>query len=268
MTRRSRSDRTVRRLDLQARAITAIILKTDDDYEIPCNARRNGGSLAMEITSEVFEVGGGHLTAPEDAAIYLIRIGQESALVDAGCGHETERLLANIGKCGVEPRQLKFLLLTHCHYDHTGGAAELKRRIGMEIVAHERDARFLETGDNRVTAASWYGARLEPFQVDRKLTGPGGDILLGGRSIKAIHAPGHSPGSTVYLMESDGLRILFAHDVHGPLDPSFLSNARDYQASLRMLLEIEADVLCEGHYGVYRGREEVAEFIRQFMKHK
>ncbi|MEN6439897.1 MAG: MBL fold metallo-hydrolase [Syntrophobacter sp.] len=220
----------------------------------------------MEITSEVFEVGGGHLTAPEDAAIYLIKFGQESALFDAGCGHETVRLLANIEKCGVDPRHLKFLLLTHCHYDHTGGAAELKRRIGMDIVAHERDARFLEAGDNRVTAASWYGAKLKPFQVDRKLEGAGGDITLGGRKIEAIHAPGHSPGSTVYLTESDGLRVLFAHDVHGPLDPSFLSNAGDYHASLGMLLEIRADILCEGHYGVYKGKEEVAGFIRQFMK--
>jgi hypothetical protein len=70
----------------------------------------------------------------------------------------------------------------------------------------------------------------------------------------------------VYLTESDGLRVLFAHDVHGPLDLSFLSNPKDYHASLKILLGIEADVLCEGHYGVYRGKAEVAAFIRQFIK--
>ena len=221
--------------------------------------------MAMEITREIFEVGGGHLTSPEDAAIYLIKFGEESALVDAGCGLAMERLFANIRKCGTDPQRIKYLLLTHCHYDHTGGAAELKRRIGLDIVAHELDAPFLEAGDNRVTAANWYGAKLEPFRVDRKLAGSGDDILLGGRKIEVLHAPGHSPGSVVYLAESDGLKVMFAQDVHGPIEPSFLSNRKDYDKSLRMLLEIGADILCEGHYGVYRGKAEVARFIRQFI---
>ncbi len=220
----------------------------------------------MQITSEVYQVGGEQLTSPEDAAIYLIRCGEESALVDAGCGHATERLLKNISKCGTDPQQLKYLLITHCHFDHTGGAAELKRRIPLEIVAHKLDAPFLESGDNRVTAADWYGAKIKAFRVDRKLTVSSEQILLGGRKIEAIHVPGHSPGSVVYLTESDGLKVLFAQDVHGPLDPSFLSNRKDYDKSLIKLLDIGADILCEGHYGVYRGKEEAAGFIRQFIR--
>ncbi|MHC1726999.1 MAG: MBL fold metallo-hydrolase [Syntrophobacteraceae bacterium] len=220
----------------------------------------------MKITSEIFAVGGGQLTSPEDAAIYLIKFGEESALVDSGCGGATEKLFKNIIKCGADPHLLKYLLITHCHYDHTGGAAELKRRIGLEIVAHNQDAPFLETGDNRVTAADWYGAKIKTFRVDRKLTGSREQILLGGRKIEAIHIPGHSPGSVVYLTESDGLKVLFAQDVHGPLDPSFLSNRKDYDKSLKKMLDIGADILCEGHYGVYRGKDAVAGFIRQFMK--
>ena len=219
----------------------------------------------MKITSEIFEVGGRHLTAPQDAAIYLIKFGEQSALVDAGCGLATEKLFANIRKCGADPQQIKYLLITHCHYDHTGGAAELKRRIGLDIAAHELDASFVEAGDNRVTAANWYGAKLKPFRVDRKFAGSGDEILLGGRKIEVIHAPGHSPGSVVYLTESDGLKVLFAQDVHGPIDPSFLSDLDDYNESLKMLLAIGADILCEGHYGVYRGKAEAARFIRQFI---
>ncbi len=219
----------------------------------------------MEITSEIFQVGGGHLSAPEDAAIYLVRFGEEAALVDAGCGNGTERLIANIRKTGTDPRALKYLLITHCHYDHTGGANALKERFGLEIVAHALDAPYLEKGDNRVTAANWYGASLTPFRVDRKLTGARGKILLGGRKIEALHTPGHSPGAVAYLTESDGRKVLFAHDVHGPLDPSFLSNRQDYFKSLQELLDLGADILCEGHYGVYRGKEEAAAFIRQFL---
>jgi glyoxylase-like metal-dependent hydrolase (beta-lactamase superfamily II) len=222
--------------------------------------------MSMEITSEIFEVGGGYLTSSEDAAIYLLKFGQESALVDAGCGMATESLFKNIRKCGVDPQEIKYLLITHCHFDHTGGAAELKRRIGLDIVAHKLDASFLEAGDNRVTAANWYGARIEPFRVDRKLACSREDVMLGGRKVEAVHVPGHSPGSVVYVTESDGLRVVFAQDVHGPLDASFQSNRKDYQQSLKLLLSIDADILCEGHFGVYRGKAEVAEFIRQFMK--
>ena len=91
------------------------------------------------------------------------------------------------------------------------------------------------------------------------------EIDLGGRRIKAIHTPGHSPGSVVYMTESEGLKVLFGQDVHGPLDPSLLSNSEDYMKSLNLLLSMEADVLCEGHFGIFRGKEEVANFIRSFL---
>ncbi|MFZ2445408.1 MAG: MBL fold metallo-hydrolase [Syntrophobacteraceae bacterium] len=219
----------------------------------------------MKITSEIFQVGGGTLTAPEDAAIYLIKFGEECALVDAGCGNGTERLLANIRKI-TDPAAIKYLLITHCHFDHTGGAAELKKRLGLETVAHKLEAPYLESGDNRVTAASWYGSVLKPFTVDRKLAGKREEILLGGRKIEAVHVPGHSPGSVVFVVESDGRKVVFAQDVHGPLDASLLSNRKDYLASLKVLLDMGADILCEGHYGVYRGKDEAAGFIRQFLK--
>ena len=127
------------------------------------------------------------------------------------------------------------------------------------------DAVYLEAGDDKVTAAKWYGAKMEPLVIDRKLRLPREEILLGNRSIEAVHAPGHSPGSVVFLTKSEGLRVLFAQDVHGPLDPSLLSNRGDYLKSLNLLLSLDADILCEGHYGVYEGKVEVENFVRSFM---
>jgi glyoxylase-like metal-dependent hydrolase (beta-lactamase superfamily II) len=219
----------------------------------------------MQITREIFQVGGGQLTALEDAAIYLLNFDGHAALVDAGCGHAQKKLLANIQDCGVRPEQIEYLLLTHCHFDHTGGAKALKDLLRCQVVAHALDAAFLEEGDNAVTAARWYGAVLQPFQVDLKISGDREDIPLGGRAIQAIHTPGHSPGSVVYLTESEGRKILFAQDVHGPLHPDLRSDAEDYRRSLDLLLSLEADILCEGHYGVYQGKKEVAGFIREFL---
>ncbi len=219
----------------------------------------------MKITEEIHQVGGQGFTSPEDAAVYLIHFEGRAALVDAGCGRSGEALSRNIEACGVAPDAIEFLLITHCHFDHTGGASALKDKFNCRITAHERDAVFLETGDNVVTAANWYGSTLDPFNVDRKLRDSRETIRLGGRTITAIHAPGHSPGSVVYLILSEGKQVLFAHDVHGPLHPDFLSDEKEYQRSLERLLSLDADILCEGHFGIYRGKDKVRGFIQSFL---
>ncbi len=190
----------------------------------------------VKVTDEIYQVGGGPLTEPEDAAVYLLNYDGHAALVDAGCGYSREPLLANVRACGVRLEQIELLLLTHCHFDHTGGAASLRELLGCRTVAHQLDAKFLEEGDNAATAARWYGSTIEPVIIDRKLTGPRDTIQLGERTVEAIHIPGHSPGSLVYLTESQGLKVLFGQDVHGPLDPAFHSNRKDYQQSLKLLL--------------------------------
>jgi glyoxylase-like metal-dependent hydrolase (beta-lactamase superfamily II) len=142
------------------------------------------------------------------------------ALIDAGCGNAQDRLLANIQPCGVDFNQIEYLLITHCHYDHTGGVKGLKNLINLKIVAHELEVPFLEQGDNKVTAANWYGSKIHPFNVELKISGAQADIFLGSRIISAIYTTGHSPGSMAYLTESDALKVLFGQDVHGPIHPN------------------------------------------------
>lgn len=222
-------------------------------------------SEPITITREIFQVGGQGLTAPEDAAIYLIDFDGHAALVDAGAGRGQKRLLDHLATLGIRSEQIEYLLLTHCHYDHTGGARGLRELLGCPVVAHELDAGFLERGDNEATAASWYGAKLRPCPVDRRLSEARETLPLGERSITALHIPGHSPGSLAFLTESEGQIVLFGQDVHGPLDARLHSNRGDYRTSLERLLALEADILCEGHYGIYRGKAAVTHFIRSFL---
>jgi glyoxylase-like metal-dependent hydrolase (beta-lactamase superfamily II) len=220
---------------------------------------------SIEITRDIYQVGGKGLTSEEDAAIYLIHSEGHGALVDAGCGRSEELLLKNIRSCGVDPGNIKYLLITHCHFDHTGGAKSLKERLGCQVIAHTLDAPFLERGDNIVTAANWYGTSIQSFAVDRVLSGLEEDIHLGRHVIKGIHTPGHSPGSVVYLTESHGMKVLFAQDVHGPLHPSLLSDKADFRQSLKQLVSIRADILCEGHFGIIKGKGAVEKFIRSYL---
>ena len=128
------------------------------------------------------------------------------------------------------------------------------------------DARFLEEGNDTVTAARWYGSSIEPLQIDWKISGAKENIEIGKRSVEVIHIPGHSPGSVAFVTESDGKKVLFGQDVHGPLDSSLLSDKKEYNKSLDLLLSLDADILCEGHYGIFKGKENIKDFIRTFKK--
>jgi glyoxylase-like metal-dependent hydrolase (beta-lactamase superfamily II) len=217
--------------------------------------------MSTRIKDNLWQVGGRGLTDPADAAIYLVRFGDKAALIDAGSGRDQPQLMKNIAECLEPTVQLEYLLLTHCHFDHTGGAQAVRDEYGCRIVAHELDAIYLESGDDRVTGATWYRGSLEPFAVDIRLEGQESNIAVGSGTVKAIHCPGHSPGSVVYTTEIAGQLILFAQDAQGPLHSDLLSDEKQYLGSLARLLNLQADLLLQGHFGIVETKEEVRAFI-------
>jgi glyoxylase-like metal-dependent hydrolase (beta-lactamase superfamily II) len=220
--------------------------------------------LTITIKDNLWQVGGMEMTDPSDAAVYLVRFGDKAALIDAGSGRNHSQLVKNVAQCLEPDAQLEYLLLTHCHFDHTGGAQAVRKEYGCRIVAHELDAVYLESGDDRVTGAVRYGAHLEPFAVDIRLQGHESILTIGSGIVKAIHCPGHSPGSVVYTTDIDGQLILFGQDVHGPIHSELLSDEKQYLDSLGRLLELQADVLLEGHFGVIETKKDVQAFIEEW----
>ena len=217
--------------------------------------------MSVRIRNNLWHVGGNGLTDPSDADIYLVWFGDKAALIDAGSGRGHARLIKNIAECLKPGVQLEYLLLTHCHFDHTGGAQAVRDEYGCRIVAHELDAIYLESGDNRVIAAAWYGAQLEPFTIDIKLRGQESKLAIGDGVVTAIHCPGHSPGSLVFTTCVDGELVLFGQDIHGPLHSEYLSDEKKYLDSLTRLIDLDADLLLEGHFGVIEPKHEVRQFI-------
>jgi glyoxylase-like metal-dependent hydrolase (beta-lactamase superfamily II) len=120
-------------------------------------------------------------------------------------------------------------------------------------------------GDSRVTAASWYGTHMDPTRIDVKVDGAKREFSIGGLEIVFHHTPGHSPGSSVLTLRSDDKLVLFGQDVHGPLNEVLRSSRGDYIRSLEFLISLEADILCEGHFGIISGREKVRKFIESFL---
>jgi glyoxylase-like metal-dependent hydrolase (beta-lactamase superfamily II) len=218
-----------------------------------------------KITENIYMVGGSSYSDSSDAAVYLIKSEDEAALIDTGTGEGVNYIIDNIKSIPLDPALIKYIFLTHCHFDHTGGANKLRELTGAKLVAHKLAALYLEAGDSEVTAASWYGAFMKPTKIDIKVKVKKKIFQLGELKIVLMHTPGHSPGSSVLTVESEGKFVLFGQDVHGPLDDMLLSNRSDYKASLKYLLTLNADILCEGHYGIYKGKEDIKLFIESFL---
>jgi len=69
----------------------------------------------------------------------------------------------------------------------------------------------------------------------------------------------------VYL-DRAGKRILFGQDIHGPFMSSFRSSIEDWKKSMERLIDLQADILCEGHFGIFQPREKVEQYIRSYLR--
>ena len=218
-----------------------------------------------EIIKDIFIVGGPDITDGRDGCIYLMNLG-ELILIDTGAGWSVEKIINNIERFGFDCKSLNKIILTHCHIDHIGGVPEFKKRFGCKIYIHKLDAPPLENGDPILTAASWYQTSFPPTPVDVKFNLPEETLTIGEQKIVCLHTPGHTPGSICIYLDKDGKRILFGQDLHGPLLEEFGSNIEDYGRSTKKLLDLDADILCEGHFGIYKTKKDVRNYILSYRR--
>jgi glyoxylase-like metal-dependent hydrolase (beta-lactamase superfamily II) len=219
---------------------------------------------AKEIIRGIYLVGGSDITDMKDCSIYLLDLG-ELVLIDTGAGMSVDAIIHNIKELGLDPGNLSTAVLTHCHIDHVGGAHEFKKRFGTRIVIHSLDAEAVENGDNVLTAASFYGINFAPLPVDVKLSKNEEFLNFGARKLVCLHTPGHTPGSLSLYLDKDDKRVLFGQDIHGPFLAQFGANMSHWQKSMEILLALNADILCEGHFGVYQPAFKVRQYIERYL---
>lgn len=219
-----------------------------------------------EIIRGVYLIGGPNVTQAEDAAVYLIDFAGELVLIDAGAGGSSSQLVRNIEMLGLDPKALSQVILTHCHIDHIGSAPFFREKFGAGIIIHELDAKALETGDHIRTAANWYGTTFPPTKIDRKLSGALETLKFGQEALHCLHTPGHTPGSIAVYLDRDDQRVLFGQDIHGPFNKAFGSDISAWKKSMQSLLALDADILCEGHFGIYRSKNSVKDYIERYIE--
>jgi glyoxylase-like metal-dependent hydrolase (beta-lactamase superfamily II) len=214
-----------------------------------------------EIIKNIYHVG------DSGCSVYLINTNSIDGLVLIDCGMSLQ-VLKKISKNNLNPMDIKHCIITHFHIDHIAACYDLKAfNKKVKFYAHELDAIPIEEkGHDKQTAAKWYGMSYRPIKLERKLKGDLEILKFGNFEFQCIHTPGHTPGSISILIETaEDKKVLFGQDLHGPIIPG-VSDFKEYQKSLRKLLDIGADILCEGHFGVFQPADEVQRYIKQYIE--
>ncbi|BAW31972.1 putative metallo-beta-lactamase [Methanothermobacter sp. MT-2] len=160
-------------------------------------------------------------------------------IIDTGTGINKDNLLGALNALNISPDDIKLVINTHCHFDHTGGD---KLFPNADIGIHKKDAPPLEEGDDIATAAYLFGASIKPIKVDLKLKE--GDSI---GDFEIIHTPGHTQGS-ICLYDGETLisgDTIFAYGGFGRVDMG--GSIKDMEQSIKKLLKLDIKYLLPGH---------------------
>lgn len=224
---------------------------------------------------------GDQLDGGIQGGVYLVRGEGENLLFDTGTwtlpeyGPGMAEFL--IEKLDREENRLRFIFLSHFHFDHVGNASILKERYGAEVICHPLDrpliedplfaldarnvARFgldpkanlrmfnLAAGEklahsDRATIEKYWN---RPVGVDRVVE-HGDTVPLRGLPLEVVHLPGHTPGHIG--LWNRATRSLYSADLMvfpAPISPFPFGNAMDNARSIQRCLDLQPECLFEGH---------------------
>ncbi|MBR0782045.1 BJP family subclass B3 metallo-beta-lactamase [Bradyrhizobium iriomotense] len=219
-------------------------------------------AIAMKKWTAPFEpfqlIGNIYYVGTDGIAVYVIKTSQGLILMDTAMPQSTGMIKNNIAKLGFEVADIKIILNSHAHLDHTGGFAEIKKETGAQLIAGERDKSLLEggyyPGDEKNEDLTF-----PPVKVDRTVK-EGDKVTLGDTTLTAHATPGHSPGCTSWEMTvKDGKEdreVLFFCSGTVALNrlvgqPTYPGIVDDYRATYDKVKAMKIDVLLGPHPEVY-----------------
>lgn len=146
-------------------------------------------------------VGNIYYVGTYDLACYLIVTPKGNILINTGLAASAPMIEANIKTLGFTLSDTKILLTTQAHYDHMGAMAAIKKLTGAKMMVDEKDAPVMaDGGSSDYELFGSTGATYEPVKADRLLKNED-KIKLGGTTITMLHHPGHTKGSSSFLLD-------------------------------------------------------------------
>jgi glyoxylase-like metal-dependent hydrolase (beta-lactamase superfamily II) len=210
---------------------------------------------------------------PHFDAAYLLVERDRGAFIDCGTNHSVPRLLAALQAAGLSPSNVDWLILTHVHLDHAGGAGELMAALpNARLVVHPRGARhMIDPSRLWAGASAVYGeavmerdyGRLRPVPAERVVEAPDGHVVdLAGRELLCLDTPGHArhhnalwdPASaSCFTGDTFGLSYREFDTAHGafivPTTTPVQFDPEALHASIDRLCSLQPKALYPTHYG-------------------
>jgi glyoxylase-like metal-dependent hydrolase (beta-lactamase superfamily II) len=150
----------------------------------------------------IYTIDTGFVRPRFDAAYLLVESGR-AAFIDCGTNYAVPRMLEALGATGLAASDVDWLILTHVHLDHAGGAGELMAQLpNARLIVHPRGARhMIDPSQLWAGASAVYGeevmdttyGRLRPIAAGRVVEAPDGHVVqLAGRPLLCLDTPGHA----------------------------------------------------------------------------
>jgi len=226
---------------------------------------------------------------PQFDAAYLLVHDGHGAFIDCGTNHAVPRLLQALPEAGIEASQVDWLILTHVHLDHAGGAGELMTQLpNARLLVHPRGARHMIDPSQLWTGAlAVYGedvmekayGRLRPVPAERVVEAPDNfTVDLAGRSLRCLDTPGHAKHHMA--IHDRHANVCFTGDTFGlsyrefdtDKGPFMLPTTTPVQfdpdalhASIRRLLTLKPEAMYLTHYGPVEQVEHLAGKLHEMI---
>ena len=242
-----------RNLPLLFCALIALIFILPNAAQIP--AAWTKPFPPFRIAGNLYYVGSG------DLAAYLIVTPKGNILINSNLASSPPQIKKAIESLGFKFSDTKILLISHGHYDHCAGSAEIKRETGAKYEVMAQDVPVVEAGGhNDFHYAADKSMWFPPTKVDRILH-DGDTVSLGGTTLTAHLTAGHTKGTTTWTLdEKEDGRILHVVIVGSPnVNPGYklVNNktypqiAADYRREFEVLNGLPCDIFLGAHGGYF-----------------
>jgi glyoxylase-like metal-dependent hydrolase (beta-lactamase superfamily II) len=178
--------------------------------------------------------------------MYAVKTREGVVVIDTGFG---AGILEGLRKLGIDPASVTAVILTHTHGDHTGGLLKDGKAVfpNATLYLSAKELDFWNKGSGANFTKSYKVTAFEPSELGAPQTKQPATLPLTG--ITPFAAYGHTPGHTVYLIESDGQKLLIAGDLinvgavqfpRPDIATAYDSDAGEAAASRKRVLEYAA----------------------------
>ena len=222
-------------------------------------------------------------------AIHLMVEGDRAAIIDTGTNHSVPLVLAALRQKGLRPEQVDFVILTHIHLDHAGGAGLFMREFpNATLTVHPRGARHMADPARLIAGTvAVYGEEptrrmygdILPVPAARILETPhAAAIRLNGRELKFLDTPGHARhhvaifdtrsghvfagdvfGLSYREMDQDGKQFIIPTTSPAQFDPA------PYHRSIDLILGMKPEAVYVTHYSQIRDIPAKAEVLHRLV---